>query len=288
MRGAAYLQLGRVSNVPTVVTNVLAATILASGTFDPRTFVPLVVGCVAFYVGGMFLNDAFDREIDARERPERPIPSGVVRAGEVFAVGFGLLAVGVLAVAWSARVSGQGLKPVASGATLAGAVVLYDVWHKGNPLSPVVMGACRVLVYVTAALVVAGTVSSSVAVGAACLFAYLVGLTYAAKIERKERIQPITILPLACMLAPFVHAATIVRDGAGASLYLGFLAWTLWGIGELVKGRVPRAVAALIAGISLLDAVLIARAGHPLIAAYAAVGFAATWSLQRWIRGTYS
>ena len=33
-----------------------------------------------FYIGGMYLNDAFDRDIDARERPERPIPSGHVGA----------------------------------------------------------------------------------------------------------------------------------------------------------------------------------------------------------------
>ena len=44
----------------------------------------------------MYLNDAFDREIDARERPERPIPSGRIGAGPVFAIGFGLLAAGVL------------------------------------------------------------------------------------------------------------------------------------------------------------------------------------------------
>ena len=47
------------------------------------------------YTGGMYLNDAFDREVDARERPERPIPSGRVRAGSVFAIGFGLLGMGI-------------------------------------------------------------------------------------------------------------------------------------------------------------------------------------------------
>jgi hypothetical protein len=36
----------------------------------------------------MYLNDAFDQEIDARERPERPIPSGAVSARTVFGAGF--------------------------------------------------------------------------------------------------------------------------------------------------------------------------------------------------------
>ena len=48
------------------------------------------------YIGGMFLNDAFDREIDAKERPERPIPSKKVKASEVFAAGFTLLAGAVM------------------------------------------------------------------------------------------------------------------------------------------------------------------------------------------------
>ena len=48
----------------------------------------------AFYVGGMYLNDYFDRAIDARDRPGRPIDAGEIRAGSVLLIGFGLLAVG--------------------------------------------------------------------------------------------------------------------------------------------------------------------------------------------------
>ena len=43
-----------------------------------------------FYLGGMYLNDAFDAEIDAAERPERPIPSGQVSARLIFHLGFGI------------------------------------------------------------------------------------------------------------------------------------------------------------------------------------------------------
>ena len=47
-----------------------------------------MVALSLFYVGGMFLNDAFDREFDARSRPDRPIPSGQISGTSVF--GFGL------------------------------------------------------------------------------------------------------------------------------------------------------------------------------------------------------
>ena len=46
----------------------------------------------------MFLNDAFDRDTDARERPERPIPAGHIAAGTVFGTGYALLGLGALAL----------------------------------------------------------------------------------------------------------------------------------------------------------------------------------------------
>ena len=71
--------------------------------FEPRAepLRPAEVGLLglamtAFYVGGMYLNDYFDREIDARERPGRPINAGEITAGAVSLIGFGLLALGIL------------------------------------------------------------------------------------------------------------------------------------------------------------------------------------------------
>jgi 4-hydroxybenzoate polyprenyltransferase len=49
---------------------------------------------------------------------------------------------------------------------------------------------------------------------------------------------------------------------------------------------VPRAVVSLIAGIALLDAVLIAAAGAPGVAWLAVGGFVLTLGLQRLVPGT--
>ena len=84
------LRLGRVSNLPTVWTNTLAALLLAGGTVADGRTVPLLLAMSLAYVGGMYLNDAFDARIDAIERPERPIPSGAISAHAVFAAGFGI------------------------------------------------------------------------------------------------------------------------------------------------------------------------------------------------------
>ena len=59
--------------------------------------------------------------------------------------------VGIGAVGWS---SGTGLWRALAALALSAAIVLYNWRHKENPLGPLVMGLCRVLVYVAAALCV--------------------------------------------------------------------------------------------------------------------------------------
>src|SRR5215470_8587780 len=139
-----YLRLGRVSNLPTVWTNVLAGVVLAGARPEPRRLLVLWTALSCFYVGGMFLNDAYDRDVDARERPERPIPSGRIAAGEVYGIGYLLLAAGILLLVAEAFLFGgrKSWAPAGAGATLAASIVFYDAWHKGNPLSPVLMGLC--------------------------------------------------------------------------------------------------------------------------------------------------
>jgi heme O synthase-like polyprenyltransferase len=283
-----YLLLGRVSNLPTVWTNALAGTALAGLSVEPRRLVLLAIAFSCFYTGGMYLNDAFDRAVDARERPERPIPSGQVSARRVFALGFGLLGAGLALVAWMAAAFGGGGAAVAAGVLLAGAITGYDLWHKDNPASPLLMGLCRVLVYVTAALAVAGRLAPAVWGGAATLLSYLIGLTYVAKQENLTEVRH--LWPLAFLAAPFLYALPALATSAPAAvLYVGFLGWVVYAVSWLVRaGRrdIRRAVVSLIAGISLLDALLIAGTGDVVRAGWAVLGFVLTLVFQRWVPGT--
>src|SRR5436189_233042 len=79
-----------------------------------------------FYVGGMSLNDYFDRAIDARERPQRPIPVGDISAVTVRVFGLGMLGLGV------ALLAAVDVGAALTGVFLALAIVLYDAFHKGN------------------------------------------------------------------------------------------------------------------------------------------------------------
>lgn len=290
MSWSVCLRLGRVSNLPTVWTNVLAGVVLTGTFVAPGPLTVLALALSLFYVGGMYLNDAFDRQIDARERPERPIPAGLVRATTVFAAGYGLLAAGLAALVVEAAWVGQGRywPAILSGLALGGLIVFYDARHKANPWSPLLMGLCRVLVYVTAAVVVAGHLERPVLAGAAVLLSYLIGLTYVAKQENLAELR--NLWPLLFLAAPFVYGIPALgASPVGAVLYVGFLAWVGYAISLLVRrGRVniPRAVVSFIAGISLLDGLLIAGAGAPGAAVWGVAGFGLTLVLQRYVRGT--
>jgi 4-hydroxybenzoate polyprenyltransferase len=278
------LKLGRVSNLPTVWSNGLAGWALSGaalpGAAEMGGLALLLVALSLFYVGGMYLNDAFDARVDARERAERPIPMGEVGRGTVFTLGFAMLALGAL-IAFALGV-GAGL----AGLALAGTVVLYDWLHKRTALSPVIMGACRMLTYVTAAFA-AGGLTGALWLGAVGLFCHVVGLTYAAKQEAYDRIG--AAWPLAVMAVP-VGVGAVMLDGlSGALLLAAYAGWSGWAISLLFRrrpGDVPRAVVSLIAAVSLYDAVIVAGTGNIWLALLAVAAFGTTLVLQRMVPGT--
>jgi 4-hydroxybenzoate polyprenyltransferase len=176
------LRLGRVSNLPTVWTNVMAGLALNGGALTPFDVVPLGVAVSLFYVAGMYLNDAFDWRWDAQHRPERPIPSGEISARAVFVIGFALMAAGLALLA-----VGPGRPaPFFGGLGLGACILIYDASHKRNPLAPLVMGLCRVGVYVIAALAASPHLAAAVYVGGGLQLAYLVGLTLVARHETRN------------------------------------------------------------------------------------------------------
>jgi 4-hydroxybenzoate polyprenyltransferase len=176
------LRLGRVSNLPTVWSNVMAGLALNGGPLAPRVIVPIAVACSLFYVAGMYLNDAFDWRWDAQHRPERPIPAGEVSARTVFVAGFAMMAAGLLLLAL-----GPGRPvPLFGGLGLGACILLYDLSHKNNPLAPVVMGLCRVAVYVIAGLAASAHLATAVYLGGGLQLAYLVGLTLVARHEHEN------------------------------------------------------------------------------------------------------
>jgi hypothetical protein len=281
---STLLRLGRISNVPTIWTNVLAGSVLAGGAVHSERIGLIAIAMTAFYVGGMYLNDFFDRAIDARDRPGRPIDAGEIGANSVMLIGFGLLAAGiVLMIAF-------GSGAIICGLLLAGVIVLYDVWHKGNRLSPVVMGLCRALVYIGTGVAMAGGISNATIIGAAALACHVAGITYAAKQESLDRVG--NLWPLVLLAVPLLVALPVVFDGwITIAAFVLLLAADAAAIRLLAKrpspGAVPLAVSGLIAAICLVDALAIAAAGGSIvIVTICGLGYPLTRLFQKSIPGT--
>ncbi|CAA9271792.1 MAG: Aromatic prenyltransferase 1, UbiA family [uncultured Acetobacteraceae bacterium] len=288
MTPAVALRLGRVSNLPTVWTNAVAGVALAGVSPWHWATVPAALGLSFSYLGGMYLNDAFDRAIDARERPSRPIPSGAAEANTVFALGFALLLGGVAMLLTAA--CGFGVPSewtVLAGLALGGAITGYNWRHKGNPLSPVWMGACRLLAYISAGLAATAVLPAPLLAAAAVSLCYLIGLTYIAKQETLGRIG--NLWPLVFLAAPLAYGASLAEGAADWLVLAALAAWIGVALALLRRrrpGDIPRAVVSLIAGIALLDAMFLSVAGWPGAVPLALGCFAATLLLQRWVSGT--
>lgn len=290
MSPTVALRLGRVSNLPTVWTNVLTGVVLCGGETSAARLLVLLAAMSFLYVAGMYLNDAFDHEFDTRYRPERPIPSGLVSVPAVFGAGFAMIAAALLLLLWLgyAMENGTAWRALAAGTALALAIVFYDWRHKDLALSPVIMGICRMLVYVTAGLTVSAVLPAQLLLAAVILLCYLIGLSYVAQQETLGRVR--NLWPLIFLAAPFAYGLlTFGTSLTNTVVYVGFLAWVLFALSFLLRAghiNVPRAVVFLIAGISLLDAMLIAGQGQGTLAWIAVGGFALTLTIQRFIPGT--
>jgi 4-hydroxybenzoate polyprenyltransferase len=260
------LILGRVSNLPTVWSNLIAGSVLADIQGNLPVLSAMLAGGSFIYIGGMYLNDFCDAAFDSEHCPQRPIPSGKIsrRAVGGFALIWFLLGFACLApLSW----------PVAGLAMLLiAAVVAYDFRHKGAVWAPLLMGFCRLLLYLLAASASPDRVAwTVVGTDALALGLYVAGITYLARGESRPGkptrwallllLAPV-VLPFAVGLPKFVFLDWLVA----ASLLLAWMAWLLVPFWRKTNPSIGRVVAGLLAGIVLVDIVAIT----PVVGLYAA------------------
>ncbi|MEK6236577.1 MAG: UbiA family prenyltransferase, partial [Planctomycetales bacterium] len=121
-----YLQLFRAPNVFTAMADVFMGFLFTHASLEPApVFLVLLAASSLLYVAGMILNDVFDVEQDAKERPERPIPSGRISLGWARMLGFQMLILGA-ALGWVASMLTNDPRAGVVASLLAAAVLLYD------------------------------------------------------------------------------------------------------------------------------------------------------------------
>ncbi|MEX2186262.1 MAG: UbiA family prenyltransferase [Pirellulales bacterium] len=243
----AYLQLFRLPNVFTAAADVLMGYLIAQRSFSPGGPLALLLAASCLmYVAGMVLNDVFDVEQDTRERPRRPIPSGLIHAGFALTLGRAMLAGGALC-GWAATLATGDVRCGVVATALALFVYLYDRVLKRTPFGPLGMGACRllnVLLGMSTATVAWQTPHFAAAGG---IGLYIVGVTWFARTEAVDSRRWQLLLATVVMLLGFVPLAALPRLETEAVVWKFTIApdrWYLfWGlIAALVGWRCLRAV----------------------------------------------
>ena len=130
-----------VTSVADVLVGIAISGYLANENFS-ATYIPsillLSISTMGLYGGGVVFNDVFDAELDKIERPERPIPSGVISKGEASLVAIILFSIGIIAAAIVSILSGL----IAISIIIA--ALAYDKWSKHHGFAgPFNMGLCR-------------------------------------------------------------------------------------------------------------------------------------------------
>ena len=182
----AWLEIMRISNLPTVLSNAIAGAalglIVSSHDDSPRALFTLLSPPLA-YLGGMVLNDAFDAPTDHRERPHRPIPSGRIARKHAFAAGFALLTLALAVAAVSSS-----LPALTATAALVACIVFYDAIHQRAAASTLLLAFCRALAAIVPMLAFAGNdwptaLSGGALVLPLALAAWTLGLSIVARGE---------------------------------------------------------------------------------------------------------
>jgi|SRR5687768_4849938 len=277
-----FLILGRVSNLPTVWSNCLAAWWLGGGGSWERFFW-LCAGATLVYLGGMFLNDAFDEEFDRQHRPERPIPAGDIGTPEVWMMGGALLSCGMVCLLFLGKTT------AVLAVFLVLLVLIYDAVHKIIHIAPVLMAGCRFFLFLVAASAAVEGVTGLAIWTAYALAAYIIGLSYIARKESGRG--PLPYWPAYLLACPIV-LSLLTNDGDYLwraiilSLLLG--SWIIRSLYHIFWAPVPhigRTVSGLLAGIVLVDLLAIAGGSAPITLIFVLL-FATALLCQRFIPAT--
>ncbi|MEU4525496.1 SCO3242 family prenyltransferase [Amycolatopsis sp. NPDC024027] len=259
----ALAELVRAPAALTVPGDAVAGAAAAGWPFGRRTLA-LTGASVCIYWAGMALNDYADRDLDAVERPERPIPSGRVAPKTALGVATGLTA-GGLGIAAAAG----GRRALRVAVPLAATVWAYDFVLKKTVLGPAAMAAARALDVLLGAGGTKAALPAALTVGAH---------TYAVTtLSRSEVDGARPALPAAALAATAGVGVAAGRGGLLSSALLGTYAVTTGcaqydAVRDPVAGKIRRAVGAGIHGMIPLQAGLIARTGawRPALAVAAA------------------
>lgn len=242
------LILGRISNLPTVWSNILCAWFLCEQIISRDLFfIALIISLV--YIGGMYLNDYLDADFDEIHCSERPIPSGKINKLMVLVLGL-LWMVGAILITMILFEHTS----VTWLALLVAMVCIYNWIHKKTPLAILAMGGCRFLIYPMTASIFSAEVSVKIFWAGLGMFLYIVGLS---GVARSSNAQPVLKIVSVGFILVSITLVFLTADLQISGMSIISLVALLLGAGYFLFVTRPISVGTivegLLAGIILLD-----------------------------------
>lgn len=304
----SYFELLRLPAVFTALADVMMGFLVTHGSLHPeRNFALIALVSSLLYLSGMVLNDVFDVEVDAVERPHRPIPSGRVSLRAATILGAVLMGLGLLVAAHISHHNNV-QRPAFLAIALAACILLYDRWAKRTPLGPLAMGGCRTLNVLLGMSLAAESrppfhpqwtaTEITIAIG---IGIYIVGLTWFARSEARVPNRPrllggtgTMLVGLLCLMqsgrtAP--RPATYITESGNwpllwlalAAVILGRCLWAAW---KLEPHATQIAVRNSLRAIIMIDAALVLGFCGPFWAWCVIALLVPMLALERWASTT--
>jgi 4-hydroxybenzoate polyprenyltransferase len=250
----ALAATARIANLPTVVSNVSLGLLVANPQATPATLA-LLSGAALYFSGG-FLNDWADRSWDAKHRPERALPRGLLAPMAYLATALGFATLGIATAAMTG--------PIACGiaALIAGCIGIYTWLHKKSAWSVLPMGLCRALLPALGMAAAGGREMWPAACAAGLgLLLHVAGISWLARGESRRRDGDPPHVPwlfVACTVL-MTAAAWLLLKLPPLSCIAASVPYALWtGMAVLRRGMdVGARVSALLAGIPWVDWIIL-------------------------------
>jgi 4-hydroxybenzoate polyprenyltransferase len=281
-KSQAWLGMMRISNAPTVVSNILVGTAIAMQSeyfgWNPSYDVFFALCILVVYFAGMILNDAFDATHDRKHRPGRPIPSGVIRQTTAWVVGVSLLcAVSVFGIGHGAA---NGL------VLLVVTVLLYTFFHRWFIPAILFMALCRGLVYLIVSNPNRGDDHTQLLTFCLALAMYTAVLTFIGRFENKKNVRYAWVTWL--LLVPPIYIVFTTTEASWiASIPLAVMAYWIWlAWNNFKSNNKVDGMHRILSGFCLLDCVLATTLEQYVIAGLCLVCFFLTVGFHRKILGT--
>lgn len=183
MKPQAFLALVRIPTIFSSMSNAYAGYFIGGGRVFSMALALGILAAGLFIMAGMALNDIADKDVDAVERPSRPIPSGAISLKTAWLLSLSMMGTGLLFLSLA------NLRSALVGLFLCICIFSYNFLFKGKMLGPVIMGLCRLLNLLTGITLAWPTwpridsLPPTLAIALLSLWAYIAIVTYLARDE---------------------------------------------------------------------------------------------------------